>query len=397
MSHPLAQVAFKVSLIIAVTGVAGAVVVALVGLVLGLVLPAKSQAAAPSAEVPAQMCGADDVMPVGGSGHLAQNNVWGADTQQCVTVVGEALRVDVADHDRPITGSPASTPTLLEGCHWGRCSIGSELPVQVGKLPKLSSDLSTVQVNSGAYNAGYVLWFHSQPATNSAPDGAEIVVWLSSRGDVRPAGSVVAGAVELSGAPWRVWHDRQSGHDRITYERLGSVTSVSGLDVRSFAQDSAQRGFVRPEWYLIGIEAGFNLWRGGAGNAVEAFSVSVDGPPANALPPGGVTIAPPAPAGKAGCFASMSVDDSWEGGFTATVTVSNIGDAPVRGWSVEWAFPSGQRVENSWNAQVSQDGPKVRAANQGYNAAIEPAGSITFGMQGTGSPPGIVELTCDAV
>ena len=46
--------------------------------------------------------------------------------------------------------------------------------------------------------------------------------------------------------------------------------------------------------------------------------------------------------------------NSWPGGFTADVRVTP-GEA-VHGWTLTWAFPSGQTVTQGWNATVVQNG-----------------------------------------
>ncbi|HEX7307174.1 GH12 family glycosyl hydrolase domain-containing protein, partial [Lentzea sp.] len=75
---------------------------------------------------------------------------------------------------------------------------------------------------------------------------------------------------------WNVWLARDQDRVRITYERVGEVTAVSGLDISAFTADAVGRGQISLDWYLVAVEAGFNLWRGGAGNAIEKFSVTVD-------------------------------------------------------------------------------------------------------------------------
>ena len=56
-----------------------------------------------------------------------------------------------------------------------------------------------------------------------------------------------------------------------------AATSVSGLDVGALAQDAVSRGYLSSSCYLIDVEAGFELWRGGAGLATGSFSVNVAG------------------------------------------------------------------------------------------------------------------------
>jgi hypothetical protein len=68
----------------------------------------------------------------------------------------------------------------------------------------------------GAWNAAYDLWFKTDPAPGP-PDGAELMIWLDSRGGVR-------------------------------------------------------RGAVQSSWHLVTVEAGFEIWRAGTGLAADSFT-----------------------------------------------------------------------------------------------------------------------------
>jgi hypothetical protein len=113
-----------------------------------------------------------------------------------------------------------------------------------------------------------------------------------------------------------------------------------------------------------------------------------------------VSVTTPAGGGGTGggtVSATYHVDNDWGSGFTATVTVSNPGTAPTTGWRVTWAWAGSQQVSGAWNATVTQSGVSVTAANAGYNGAVPPAGTTSFGVQasygGTNATP---TLTCTA-
>jgi hypothetical protein len=44
-----------------------------------------------------------------------------------------------------------------------------------------------------------------------------------------------------------------------------------------------KQGWVTPDWYLLNVEAGFEIWNGGTGLAVNQFAVRPD-PAASAKP-----------------------------------------------------------------------------------------------------------------
>jgi len=336
----------------------------------------------PPASAATRLCGATDTTPVSGGEYIAQNNIWGADTPQCITVDGTSFTVDSAGHSNATNGAPAAYPSFFKGCHWGQCTANSGLPARVGDMPSVTSSWSTTQPSSGSYNVSYDLWYDSHPSTTTDPDGAEVMIWLDHRGGVQPAGSRVATGVQISGATWDVWYSRMNWN-YIAFVRTSGTTSVSGLDLAAFTRDAVARGYIQNAWYLIGVEAGFELWQGGAGLATDAFGVTVGG---------GTTTPPPSD----GCSAVLRTDNSWNGGFTATVTVTNDGDAPLSGWSADWTFGGDQRVTGGWNATVTQSGPSVHAVNASYNGAVAAHGSTSFGFQGTGSAPGTPAITCAA-
>ncbi|MET8042207.1 cellulase family glycosylhydrolase [Micromonospora sp. NPDC005215] len=84
----------------------------------------------------------------------------------------------------------------------------------------------------------------------------------------------------------------------------------------------------------------------------------------------------------AGCQVAYTVPSQWQGGFTADVKVTNLGDA-VNGWSLTWTFPSGQRVTQAWSATVTSSGDQVTAKNVSYNAAIATNATVNFGFNGS--------------
>ncbi|WP_319018323.1 cellulose-binding domain-containing protein [Microbispora sitophila] len=99
-----------------------------------------------------------------------------------------------------------------------------------------------------------------------------------------------------------------------------------------------------------------------------------------------------------GCAVTYTTND-WPGGFTATITIQNLGDA-INGWTLGFAFPdSGQKVDTGWSATYSQSGQNVTAKNVDYNAAIATGGSLSIGFNGSwsGSNPKPASFTLNGV
>ncbi|MGC4888374.1 cellulose binding domain-containing protein [Micromonospora sp. DT227] len=82
------------------------------------------------------------------------------------------------------------------------------------------------------------------------------------------------------------------------------------------------------------------------------------------------------------CRVTYRNQSEWQGGFVATVTVQNVGAAPIAGWTVTFGFPGDQQVTSGWNATVGQTGATVTARDVDWNRVLAPNGSATFGIQG---------------
>jgi hypothetical protein len=105
-----------------------------------------------------------------------------------------------------------------------------------------------------------------------------------------------------------------------------------------------------------------------------------------------------ADAAAAGCSAQYTVTSQWSGGFTGSVTVTNLGD-PVGNWVLGWSFPAGQQVTQGWNATVTQSGSLVEARQPSWAAPIATGASVNVGFNGswTGSNPAPTSFTLNGV
>ncbi|WP_199435050.1 GH12 family glycosyl hydrolase domain-containing protein [Qaidamihabitans albus] len=249
--------------------VASAGLVAAACTVLATVVPA---VAAPAATAQL-LCGKYDSVSVEQGRYIVQNNVWGADTAQCLDVNGASFRVTTAEHDKATNGAPASYPSVYAGCHYQNCTTGSDLPLRVDSMGSVASSWSTSSPAQGVYNVAYDLWFDPD-AGEPAQNAAELMIWLKYQGDIQPIGSKVD-TIELDGARWDVWTGN-TGWNVISFVRTTPANSVTNLDLDAFTRHAVDRGSVGPNWYLTSVQAGFEPWRGGAGLSTNSFSVSVN-------------------------------------------------------------------------------------------------------------------------
>ncbi|MFJ2296596.1 glycoside hydrolase family 6 protein [Streptomyces sp. NPDC087894] len=97
-------------------------------------------------------------------------------------------------------------------------------------------------------------------------------------------------------------------------------------------------------------------------------------------------------AAAAGCKVDYKIQNQWNGGLTAAVSVTNTGDA-LTGWQLEWSFAGGETISQGWNATVSQSGSAVTAKGLSYNAALANGASASFGFNATGNGNSAVPAT----
>ncbi|MFJ8686610.1 cellulose binding domain-containing protein [Micromonospora wenchangensis] len=101
----------------------------------------------------------------------------------------------------------------------------------------------------------------------------------------------------------------------------------------------------------------------------------------------------------AGCRVNYVVSSQWTGGFTADVTITNLGD-PVNGWTLRFGFPAvDQGIAQTWSATWAQSGQQVSATSLGWNAALGTNASTTVGFVGVwyGSNPTPPSFTLNGV
>ncbi|KAA2252188.1 endoglucanase [Solihabitans fulvus] len=75
--------------------------------------------------------------------------------------------------------------------------------------------------------------------------------------------------------------------------------------------------------------------------------------------------------------------NTWNTGFTATITLTNTGTAAWTDWALTFPFPGDQQVAQGWSATWSQSGANVTATAMPWNSTLAPGASTTIGFNGT--------------
>ena len=242
------------------------------GGILALSLPAASSRAATTT----RLCNSQTAS-VDGSRYTIENNEWGSSAPECITTNGGTNFTIANSSLHSTSGAPGGYPAIYKGCHWGTCTTGSGFPVKVSAIHPgtVTTSWSTAQPGgSSHYNVAYDIWFNQSPTTSGQPNGTELMIWLNHNGRIKPFGSQVASHVSIGGRGYDVWYGKQAWNT-VSYTMTTATTSVSNLDLRAVVADAVKRGYISNSWYLIDVEAGFEVWQGGAGLATKSFSVNV--------------------------------------------------------------------------------------------------------------------------
>ena len=305
-------------------GAAGTLTVILVAALLAL--------GAGPASAGTQLCGRWDATAVDGGRYTVQNNRWGTDAAQCVTARDGGFSLDRADGSVG-PGAPKSYPSVVAGCHWGRCSTAPGLPVRADQVGGARTTVS-IDTAPGRWNAAYDVWFNSTPTAAGQADGTELMIWVDRGGDPAPIGSP-DGRVSIDGASWTVWQGEASqggtGWEVISFVRDQGATSVD-LALEPFVDEAAARGALDPSSFMTSVQFGFEPWEGGAGLAAHGFSFTPAGPVPAAASPAPVPAPGPAPDPDQGVAADGVVVGAASGRCLDVAGSSDADAAKVQLW-----------------------------------------------------------------
>jgi hypothetical protein len=203
------------------------------------------------------------------------NNRWGTSATQCINVTNNGFQITTQNGTGNTSGAPVSYPAIYVGCHYGNCSPGTNLPMQISAISTANTSTTVSYPSSGTYDAAYDIWLNADTNVSGVQD-TEIMIWLNRVGSIQPIGSNT-GNVTLGGRTWAVWVGNNGQNNVVSYQSTG-ITSFSA-DIKPFILDAITRGggFGNTSWYLTSMQMGFEPWIGGVGLAVNSFSATISG------------------------------------------------------------------------------------------------------------------------
>lgn len=173
-------------------------------------------------------------------------------------------------------GEPQAFPDIWHGWEWGIGTSGT-WPIRISDITDdMTSTLDTHQTWEGQYDTAYDIWFSTYAnETRAHANGAELMIWLSHP-NVGAGGPIV----KIDGTYWYEMEWITYGPSckmywpLIIFARVNQVSSVTNLAIKPFLTAAVDNGWLKERWYMTSMNAGFELWHGGQGLAVNYFEVS---------------------------------------------------------------------------------------------------------------------------
>ncbi|OMC37245.1 hypothetical protein A5740_05205 [Mycobacterium sp. GA-1841] len=106
----------------------------------------------------------------------------------------------------------------------------------------------------------------------------------------------------------------------------------------------------------------------------------------------GMAIPPVARAAAA--TATLAVTSTWQTGFIARFTITNLSAVPLTDWQLEFDLPVGESVSHTWSSTLTQYGTHYVLRPANWNRIIQPGGTATGGMRGVLSGSYVPPLNC---
>jgi chitin-binding protein len=100
-------------------------------------------------------------------------------------------------------------------------------------------------------------------------------------------------------------------------------------------------------------------------------------PPPSTPPP---STPPPSTPPPTSCSATVTLANSWSGGFQASVAINNTGNAVINNWYVQWTMPAGVTITQAWNGTSMQSGTTGMIHAATWNAQLAPGTTATAGF-----------------
>ncbi|HEX2731089.1 MAG TPA: hypothetical protein VHM70_05775 [Polyangiaceae bacterium] len=214
-----------------------------------------------------------------GGVYTVQNNLYGGNSH-CIQAFwdnGTTAGFELSNVSANVaTGmAPGSYPSIVYGWHDGTFYGAYKSAKQLSAIQSIPSKWSfTVPDGSVNYNASYDNWIGTGATSASFGGTLEQMIWLSYKGTT-PIGSQVEQSVSIGDATWSVWYGEHDGFRTVSYIRTSNTNNVD-FDLKPFMDETISRGYAQDGNYLLGVQAGFEIWQASSPFKTNSYSVSIN-------------------------------------------------------------------------------------------------------------------------
>lgn len=153
------------------------------------------------------------------------------------------------------------------------------LPKKLKEINVAMAHYDVVSIHTGSGNTAFDLWLADtkNPTTFAVPPIThEIMLWLETYGDMRPAGSLFEHA-HIDGVPYNIFVGEKIGLGwrYIALQRAGSLLGIGYVDFVPIFSYLRSQGLITGEEYLAAIEFGNEVIGGFGSTHLNSYSISV--------------------------------------------------------------------------------------------------------------------------
>ena len=255
----------------------------------------------------------------------------------------------------------------------GGVGLSSVVPSTVASAS--ATGLTAAFSTSSAWSGGYVGAFTITNPTTTTQTGWSISFTLpagsqvtsSWNGTMSQSGSVVT----IANASWNATlAPGGSASVGLSVAYTGSLQALSGCTINGTAACT-----------IPGSTSGSGT-SGGTSGGGSSTGGSGSGGTSGGSTSGGSTSGTTT---ATGLRAAMALSSSWNGGYTATFTITNSGTTTVPTWSLGFTLPSGGTLGSLWNGTSTVSGASVSVTPAGWNASLAPGAKATVGFEVDGT------------
>lgn len=217
--------------------------------------------------------------------YVVQNNRYGGNTHSIqakwdngdkagFTLTNVSANVAVGE-------APGSYPSIIYGWHVdGKFYGGYQAAKTISSIQSIPTTADvTVPGAPAVYNTSYDLWVSSSANPGANGTRTEVMIWLNRPGmDPYPIGEKIT-TVQIGGQTWEVWYDTDIGGDGFhTVSYIQTSLRSAELDIKAFLDDAVTRNYIQAAQYLLGVQFGFEIWKGSNSDSftVNSYSVSIN-------------------------------------------------------------------------------------------------------------------------